>query len=139
SEGSAGDRVMEFFALAKDGELLTDLAARALADIYIERASFLTDHEAFQGTERLDEVVDHEREGRSDPIGHPGGRAGGARERAQQQEAADRPGPHAQKVTEGLWIPNTPRRRSEISPGVTPTSTAATRSGRGEAEPVGGA
>src|SRR6059036_320266 len=117
-EHLAGDRVAELLPLAEDGELLTDLGSPALPNVQIERAPFDADHEAFEGAEGLDEVVEHEHEGRPHSIGHPGGGARGAREHAQHDQA------------DGGWMPNTPRRRSQISPSVTPASTAATRSGR---------
>src|SRR5438093_2280114 len=129
-EHLAGDRVAELLPLAEDGELLTDLGSPALPNVQIERAPFDADHEAFEGAEGLDEVVEHEHEGRPHSIGHPGGGARGAREHAQHDQADGGPDPRAQNVTDGLWMPNTPRRRSQISPSVTPASTAATRSGR---------
>src|SRR5262249_55174486 len=123
SEWLTGDRVEELVPLAEDRELLADLRSPALADIQVEHAPLGGDHEAFQRAERLGEVVEHERERRPDAIGHPGSGARGGREHAQHDEADGGPYPRAQNVTDGLWIPKTPRRTSQISPRVAATST----------------
>ncbi len=119
----------KLLALAEDGELLTDLGSPALADVEVDRVSFDVDHQALEGAERLADVVDHEREGRPDTVGHPGGSVRRDRERGQHGEPDEGSNPHAQKVTDGLWMPNTARSLSQISPRVTPTSTAVTSSG----------
>src|SRR5262249_18313785 len=134
SQHLAGHGVVELVALAEDRELLTDLGSAALAEIQIDRAPLDADHETLERAERLGEVVEHEREGCPDAIGHPGGRARDVRDHGQYDEADGGPDPRVQNVTDGRWMPNTPRRRSHISPRVAPpsppASPAATRSGR---------
>src|SRR5712692_10467855 len=120
----------ELVALAEDRELLTPLRAAALAEIQIQRAPVDAHHQPLERIERLDEMLRHEPEGRSDTVRHAGDSARDACEHAEDDEAADRPDPRAQNATEGWCTPKTPRSRSQISPSVTPTSTAMTRSGR---------
>src|SRR5262249_24793678 len=124
-----GDRMKELLALAEDGELLADLRSPAPADVQVEGGAFDTDHQPLERAEGLGEVVTHECEGRPDAIGHPRGGIRKAREHGDDDVADDGPGARAHNVTDGLWIPNPPRSRSQISPRVTPTSTAATRRG----------
>src|SRR5262249_24420216 len=125
SQHLPGHRVVELVALAEDRELLTDLGSAALADIEIDRAPLEADHETVEGAERLGEVVEHEREGRPDAIGHPGGRARGVRDHGQYDEADGGQDPRVQNVTDGRWMPNTPRRRAQNSPSRTPPPTPA--------------
>src|SRR4029453_8171368 len=134
-EHFARQRMAKLFALSEDRELLTRLRAPLLSEVEIEGAPLEADHQPFERIERPDEVLRHEPEGRAAPVRHSGDRARSPREHAENDEGAGRSGSPAQIATEGWWTPKTPRRRSQISPSVTPAATAVTRSGRRLARP----
>src|SRR5262249_61061677 len=127
AEEPLGDRMVEGLALAEDRQLLADLGAAALPEIEVQEVAIGRGDQALDRLRGANEIVGHQLKRRSQAIGQPRPRRRHDDEGGQRGEQRRRYQPTHQNVTDGWWVPNTARKRWQISPSVTDASTASTR------------